>query len=519
MKKLAVLMLSAGLLLGAANAEAVDFKVKGSFQFVMDYVNGGNFMGKTRDGHHVQGQQWAPSRQQRDEFESVQRVHVQIEAVASESLSGMLFLEIGEQRWGYGSQGGAMGADGNQVKIKRAYVDWTVPNTDLSLRMGIIGIRMPGFSIDSPILDTDLAGVTASYHFNENVSLGAGWLRLYNDNFTGYSDKRNASYMDNFDLGFLTLPITTDGVAVTPWFMGGSMGPNTLRAGGKNEDIYSFQNYSIQGLDGLSARYGLFPAAYSTSRSNKWLTQYSTMFWGGITTKITAFDPFIFSADFIYGNVDNGYKALSRSGWFGMLVAEYKLDWATPGIYGWYFSGDDNNPHNGSEALPYLATSNNLNNSLSTFGYRGNPLVGGGKGVLGMNPNGTWGVGARLKRMSFLEDLTHTLRLHYFGGTHAPGMAKYITGRTTLDGSGRGVTRNYKDFNIFGTYLTTKDQGVEVNFDTQYKIYENLRVDLELGYIHLWLDKDTWGGYENYVGNTLNTKDAWKATVNVIYTF
>ena len=60
MKKLAVLMLSAGLLLGAANAEAVDFKVKGSFQFVMDYVNGGNFMGKWRDGHHVQGQQWAP---------------------------------------------------------------------------------------------------------------------------------------------------------------------------------------------------------------------------------------------------------------------------------------------------------------------------------------------------------------------------------------------------------------------------------------------------------------------------
>ena len=113
---------------------------------------------------------------------------------------------------------------------------------------------------------------------------------------------------------------------------------------------------------------------------------------------------------------------------------------------------------------------------------------------------------------------TDTVR-NYFGGTHAPGMAKYITGRTTLDGSGRDVTRNYKDFNIFGTYLTTKDQGVEINFDTQYKVYENLRVDLELGYIHLWLDKGTWGGYENYVGNTLNSKDAWKATVNVIYTF
>ena len=87
-----------------------------------------------------------------------------------------------------------------------------------------------------------------------------------------------------------------------------------------------------------------------------------------------------------------------------MLLAEYELDWATPGIYGWYFSGDDDNPHNGSERLPYIATTNNLTNSLSTFGYRGNPIMGGGKGVLGVNPNGTWGVGFRLKDMSFLED-------------------------------------------------------------------------------------------------------------------
>ena len=58
-----------------------------------------------------------------------------------------------------------------------------------------------------------------------------------------------------------------------------------------------------------------------------------------------------------------------------MLLAEYALDWGLPGLYGWYFSGDDDNPNNGSERLPYLATTNNLTNSLSTFGYRGNPIM------------------------------------------------------------------------------------------------------------------------------------------------
>ena len=92
------------------------------------------------------------------------------------------------------------------------------------------------------------------------------------------------------------------------------------------------------------------------------------MFWGGITGQMDLFSPFRLTADFIYGAVDYGRSELNRHGWFGMVLAEYELDWATPGIYGWYFSGDDDNPHNGSERLPYIATTNNLTNSLSTFG-------------------------------------------------------------------------------------------------------------------------------------------------------
>ena len=528
MKKLAILILTAGLLLGAAPASrAIDFDIKGSWQFAFDYINGGNFMGKDRNGHHSMGQQWAAVRQQRDEFEAIQRLHLQLHARASKFLSGTVFFEIGEQRWGMAAQGGALGADGtNIVKVKHAYIDWQVPQTSLRLRMGLQGMKLPGFALDSPILQDDVAGIVASYKFNDNVSASGFWLRLLNDNYAGDTNGRFANYMDNFDLFGLTVPVTLDGLKVTPWGMGGGMGPNSLTYRYTNRPGGSVQfaiNNPITGqpIDGMQLRDGLYPAAFTSGHASTSLMEdaYSSLWWGGLTGQWTSLDPFRLSFDFAYGSVDHGRDYLKRQGWFGMVVAEYALDWGIPGIYGWYFSGDDDNPHNGSERMPYLATTNNLHNSLSTFGYRGNPIMGGGKGILGTNPTGTWGVGARLKDMSFLENLSHTLRLNIFGGTNSTTMASYITGRRATDGAGRTTYRNNIDFNSFGTYLTTSDMGMEINLDSKYKAAENLTFVLELGYIHLWLDEDVWGRYENASHDSLNLKDAWKASLNVIYSF
>lgn len=76
-------------------------------------------MGKTRAGNNVIGQQWAAMHQGRDSFEAIQRLHLQMEAVASESLSGTVFFEIGEQRWGMASQGGALGPTGTWSRSSR----------------------------------------------------------------------------------------------------------------------------------------------------------------------------------------------------------------------------------------------------------------------------------------------------------------------------------------------------------------------------------------------------------------
>ena len=63
-------------------------------------------------------------------------------------------------------------------------------------------------------------------------------------------------------------------------------------------------------------------------------------------------------------------------------------------------------------------------------------------------------------------------------------------------------------------YMTTADKAWEVNFDTQYKIYKDLTLAVELGYIHLSLNDGVWG---NVLDNT--NRNAYKASVNMRYAF
>jgi hypothetical protein len=250
---------------------------------------------------------------------------------------------------------------------------------------------------------------------------------------------------------------------------------------------------------------------------------YFTAWWVGLTGEITAADPFRFAWDANYGSktANYGTAALDRSGWFINLLAEYKLDWGVPGLYGWWGSGDDGNIKNGSERLPIFSI-NNTNLMLSTFGFNGGYYSGVTDGnTLNDMYAGSWGLGLRVRDMSFIEDLKHTVRLNFFGGTNDPEMAKYITGKKA---STAGWDRQGNDFNVNNrTYLTTLDYALEVNVDSIYKIYENLDLLVELGYIHVWLDqsRNVWGsGGDKYPGiRGVSVTDAVKASVFFRYSF
>ena len=514
MKKLMTLALAAAMMLGAATgANAIDFKAKGQWIMSFDYGMHGNFaQSKASNNSGFKNE---------DEFEARQRVRLQLDAVASESLSGTVFFEIGDQVWGQNSTGGALGADNNSVvELKNAYIDWMVPNTDLKVRMGIQGLALPSFTTNaSQILDDDVAAVTLNYQFNENVGLTALWARPYNDNY-GYAygnghSKWGKNYMDNMDMFAVLLPLTFDGVKVTPWVMYAALGPgmfdqDQLTTAGAPAYATSYGSAWTRATRGLTS--GFAGSDYNDS--------YGNAFWAGITGEVTLWDPFRIAWDVNYGSVAYEDQKMNRQGWLASLLLEYKLDWGTPGIYGWYGSGDDGNPRNGSERMPVVSA--NGNNQFSNFAFNGNPYIAR-EGVLGTTMVGTWGVGVRLKDVSFLEDLKHTLRVNFMGGTNAPKMAKYVR-----DYGNPYEKRGVEDVAQYGTaydplYLTTEDYALEIGLTNTYKMYDNFTVMLDAAYLALWLDdsRSTWGKNAMYgfSGKNGGTYDAWNVNLSFVYSF
>jgi hypothetical protein len=520
------LVLAAGMLLGAASgAGAVDFKIKG--EWLMGFGLGdGHLISKER----ALGASEKVATNAEDKFSALQRVRIQLDAEASENLSGTIYLEIGDTNWGKAEEGGALGADStNIIKLKNAYLDWAVPGLDLRFRMGIQGVTLPNKAGGSMVLDDDIAGIVGSYKFNDNVSLTALWLRPVNDNYNGEGIPSNrTNYLDNIDVFALTLPLTFDGFEITPWVAFGMAGSRSF-TNYRDDYSYTWNDYITStyanGVEDSERRNFVGP----TSKG------YGNIFFAGLPMAITAFDPLNIEIDLNYGYgdalgrswavkhqnistqqeitdlIDNPPArrgSTMRQGWVAKALVEYKMDWGVPGIFGWYASGDDGSPSNGSERMPGISPCGNFTSFL-------------GDGPMGWAPNGrfydqalsyagTWGIGARVKDFTFMEDLKHTLSVAYWGGTNSPAMVKYMA---------QSSDWYLGTDSTFGPYLTTNDGLLEINLINNFQIYENLEMVLELGYIANFVDNSTWRHTNTGNNTSFEKQDAWKAQLVFAYTF
>jgi hypothetical protein len=491
------------------------FKAKGEWIVVFDYGQNGNFTG----GNGQTGGGFGDG----DEFEAGQRFRIQLDAVASEALSGQVFFEIGGGRkWGRaGDRGGtAMGADEtNVIRLRRAFIDWMVPQTDLKVRMGLQAIALPSFTTQTQIFNEDVAGVNVSYKINDNVSVSAVWARPYNDNsVTPYGNANRSNYLDNVDAFALLVPLSFDGVKVTPWLMYAAIGPNWNV---NNAGTAAVGTSYARATGGLLPAYGPRHKNGSDAAGERRLTSYGEAWWAGLTGDITAFDPFRIAWDFNYGSLrwpDDG--RLNRQGWLASLLFEYKLDWGIPGLYGWYASGDDSNPANGSERMPSVST-NNTNNQFSDFAMNGAPWWHTREGVLSDNMTGTWGIGVRLKDVSFVEDLKHTLYFNLMGGTNSPAMAKKLVRGDLYGAAITNIRPNQaRDNGHDPLYMTSLDNVLEIGLRNVYQMYENFQVYFEGAYIATWLNhgKKVWGE-SRMNGRNDEVRDPWNINLSFVYTF
>ena len=373
------------------------------------------------------------------------------------------------------------------MKTRYAYIDWVIPNTDVQVRMGLQPYALPGFVAASPILGNpvDGAGITVSAQFTENVGATLFWMRAENtDDLTH----------DALDLVGLTVPVTFDGVKVTPWAMGAFAGKNSLSD--KNGDINAGDQYRV--ASGLLPAWAVEGMADSEdSNGNAW--------WLGFTGELSMFDPIRIAWDAAYGSADMGNIGsmdLERSGWYVAGLAQYKMDFVTPGLLLFYASGDDDDIMDGSEQIPTIDAGWNA----SSFGFDGSVYGASSNVKISDTIAGMWGVQLRFDDISYMEDLKHDLRFAYYTGTNDHEVIKKLGAidPTAVAAPGRAGTQ--------GLYLTDKDHAFEVNFDTDYNIYENLILTVELGYINLDLDSDVW--------NKSNVEEnAYKAGAYLTYNF
>lgn len=511
MKKIYTLILAVALCFALSQpAHAIDFKAQGEWVISFDYGQNGNFTGGNGQTGYNRGQ---------DEVEAKQRMRFQLDAVASENLSGTVFFEIGDITWGHANSGGALGADGKTVEVRRAYIDWTVPHTELKLRMGLQGAIVPSYAMKKPqSLGDDFAAVAFSWKFHENVGISGFWGRPYNDNYTGRSgDGSQANFMDNVDAFVLTVPVTFDGVRVTPWGMYAAVGPNAFKSYDKDGDFKGNFN-NATGVSGPWITRGMLPAWSNKgilNGENRPLNAYAQGIWAGVTGQITALEPWNIAWDFSYGNVSYDIGQFNRQGWMGALLVEYTFNSCTPGLVAWYASGDDDDLGNGSERLPTLSTGA-MDNVFSNYALDGKVYIGRDAAMFN-NLAGSFGIGLRVSNLSFLEDLKHTVRVNYIGGTNNSNILSkahkrgYIPTPNNFDGSAYGVEN---------MYLTDKDHAIEFGITNVYKIYDNLKVALDLGYISLSLDKsdDTWGR-ARINGRDDTVRDAWNVNMMFLYSF
>ncbi|MGE4421047.1 MAG: outer membrane homotrimeric porin [Pseudodesulfovibrio sp.] len=420
MKRLSLLAAALVLVLGMAvsASAAPEVSISGNVLVNAVWMNNWDFRKGTNDGAAM---------------DIVQRADLYFTVTANENLKGVLGLRSDKDSWGDADLGldRPGGRDRAQLNIRDAYIDFNWPGTDVNVKAGVYTIALPQSVGSASMIVAERAGaVMVSTPVTDNVSVLAGYTRLWNDNnTTGNALNTSTDGEDFLDGYLLALPLSFEGVSATPFFLYGNGG----------------QNYAASGEE-ISA------------------------YWTGTNFTMSLFDPFIIKADVNYGKLDADTDTIDASGWLFDLGLDYTgFDFMTVSAYFVYTTGNDDDSSNGSEQMPIL----NGDWSVGSFFFGGGSITSDDIND-GDTPVGFWTVGLSLTGIqSFAQGLTHDFHVLYVKGTNDKDLG--VTGQT------------------LGSYLTDKDSLWEVDFNTAYAVYDELTLYGQLGYINSDFDEDVWG--------------------------
>jgi len=464
MRKFIVLAALAAFTFGVAGmAHALDVKATGEFKANYTYWSNKDWVSTDINNRQVK-------------HNSMQhRARVYFNFRANENVNMNVAFEMGfiwgTETLGNETLGGDISADAVAVRVKRAYLEFKWPTyQSLITTVGTMGAVFPNSGyFGSAILDDDMSGITVANKWNETVSTVLGFWRLKDAN-TSFAGARVSEGDSAFDATLLAVPLNFEGFKIKPFF--------ALAFLGKNFDGISPSNYT----------------SLPSSNSIHVLRNQATPWWVGSGFEVNMLDPFMIYADFNYGNLDQKAKYEKRKGWLADLAVQYNgLSWFVPSMSAWYASGVDGNVHNGDERMPVISGAWTQSNMLNLGGRILNDDTAKIAYI------GSWGIGAKLEKISFVEDLRHDLVFSFYKGTN------------DKDVIGTDAALRY------GTDLTEKDHVFAIDFNNTYKIMEELSFIADLGIAWPSFDKKTWRKTEG--SRVDNQTQMWRTSVGFVYKF
>lgn len=350
-----------------------------------------------------------------------QRFRTQIDMVASENLSGTVFFEI-DQTWGKGGKLGA-GSGG----------DLGADGVNVETRRAYMTFMVPNTAVKvrAGIQGLSLPGaVSGSPILADDVAAIVASTSFDNVGVTGFFARPFDTAKSETTVDFFGAIVAADfgTVSVSPYFMFANVGNNA----GKlfNEDAQ----------------------------------------WYGVAVEAAPIENLTLAFDGMYGKVtdrDGGYLVAAK--------AAYATDFAVPAFVAWYGSGNDND---GEGIMP---TADGLDFTATTFVGFG--AYGTSNDSLFGTALGKWGVSLQASEITFIENVTHTVRASYIQGTNEAS----------------------SDLTSWGE----DDSAYEFDFVTVYAAYPNLDFIVDLAYAGTDFD----GGAANSVDNV------YKAALGVQYNF
>jgi len=479
MKRLIILAVLCAFVLSAAVASAADIKASGAWVVEANWNANWDFGTKGDMSSEVRD---------KSAFAVHQRLTTTFQFIANENLKGVLQTRYGTQNWGARSFTLGAGdsrdnnADDNRITVRQAYIDFNWPDTTVHVRAGYQGVSLPAaFGGGSLVLDEEIGAAVVSGAITDNVGYLFGYARAVDGYDFNDASNDTKSYIDAY---IAAAPMNFEGFSFAPFGMYAPIGRNYAAAD------------TPAGLRALNA----------TDQAGK---NFDHAYWLGAAFTMDLFDPFVLKADVNYGKVASNRAQNRRSGWLFDAALEYKgFDFMTPEVFFVYTSGENGNASKGSgssDRMPVLAAQNW---AIGSFFFGGDRLLAGSIQETN-NYMGFWALGLSLKDIqSFAEGLTHDAHFIFAKGTNDKN--SYTNWSSNPNESSGDSQYNM----TYGRTLTTKDTLWEVDFNTAYKLYDELTLSLDLGYVNLSTKQGRWDDVDGQKGG-----DAWKISTGIAYVF